>query len=218
MEPLKQPESIGAHSFVVPRNVIATVLDITLSAWANVQSRRVVSASSREIEIAGYLGSEMILEKRRRPGLDNQLRIEEEVGTRSAITSNKPEGRIDIKIIYSFDESEYFGVECKRVAGGTSRSAKRLSKLYVDEGIMRFVAAKYSPDHDWAAILGFVIKGSINECAALIRPHLINSHMEIDWDCDPEFGSNGNVYRTGHRQEGRSSLLTILHIFLTLTY
>jgi hypothetical protein len=214
--PLKQPESIGSRSYVVPRNIIATVLDISLAAWVNVKAKRLLTASSREPEIAGQLGSEMILEKHRRPGLEQQLRIEEEVGTRRAITSPKPEGRIDIKIIYSFNESEYFGIECKRVAGGHSLAAKRLSKLYVEQGIMRFVGAKYSPDHDWAALFGFVLKGNIPDCITLIKPHLSKSRMEVDWSTTSEFAPSSDVYCTAHRQEGRTSLLTILHVFLPL--
>jgi len=214
--PLKQPESIGSRSYVIPRNIIATVLDITLAAWVNVKAKEILTARSREVEIAGYLGSEMILEKHRRPGLEHQLRIEEEVGTRRAIASPKPEGRIDIKIIYSFNESEYFGIECKRVAGGQSRAAKRLSKLYVEQGVMRFVGAKYSPDHDWAALFGFVLKGNIPECIKLIKPHLSKSRMEVGWSTTSEFASLPHVYNTSHRQEDRSSLLTILHVFLSL--
>jgi len=220
MEPFKQPESIGRRSFVVPRNIIATVLDITVTSWIRVQSTKIVSATSHETEIAGYLGREMIKEKNQRPGLENQLRIEEEVGTRSSFTIVKPDGRIDIKIIYSFNESEYFGIECKRVAGGGSRSAKKLAQKYVADGVMRFVIGKYSPDHDWAAMIGFVLKGEISDCIKLIRNNLtstkIDTCIEEDWSPEDKFGYYKDIYRTGHRQKDRATRMTILHLFLAI--
>jgi len=79
----------------------------------------------------------MRAEKKQR-GIAN-LRVEEEVGTRSSPGSPKPEGRIDVKVIYSFDEDEYFGIECKRVGGNRARD---LAREYVTEGVLRFVGGK----------------------------------------------------------------------------
>jgi hypothetical protein len=215
--PLDEPTSYGELAIRLPLDIIATVLDITMVGWSCVISSGKVSISSSEPEIAGHLGREMTAEKNRRPGLKNQIRIEEEVGTRASPTSDKPEGRIDIKIIYSFDEAEYFGMECKRVTSKNSRLAQK----YVDEGVMRFVTGKYSPGHDWAAMLGFVIDGNSNGCINLIRNHLTRKSqetcMEEDWAVDTSFGSTPNLYGTCHRQQGRSFLFRLLHLFLVIS-
>ena len=80
-------------------------------------------------------------------------------------------------------------MECKRV---TSRNSG-LAKKYVDEGIMRFVTGKYSPSHDWAAMLGFVIDSNSNGCINLIRNYLTRqcqeTCMEEDWVVDTNFGA-----------------------------
>lgn len=216
MLPLDEPTSYGELAIRLPLDIIATVLDITMVGWSYVLSSGTVSISSTEPEIAGHLGREMTLEKNRRPRLKKQIRIEEEVGTRSSPMSNKPEGRIDIKIIYSFDEAEYFGMECKRV---TSKN-KRLAKKYVDDGVMRFVTGKYSPGHDWAAIVGFVIDGDGNGYVKLIHDYLTQkcqeTCMEEDWAVDTSFGSISDLYGTSHRQYSRSFLFRLLHLFLTI--
>lgn len=216
MLPLDESNSIGALAINLPLDIIATVLDITIVGWSYVVSSGKVSVSSYETEIAGHLGREMTAEKNRRLGLKNQIRIEEEVGTRSSPTSDKPEGRIDIKIIYSFDESEYFGMECKRV---TSKN-KQLAKKYVDQGVMRFVTAKYSADHDWAAMLGFVLDGnsdgSINLICNQLSKQSQETCMEEDWAIDNHFGATVNLYGTRHRQKGRNFLFRLLHLFLVI--
>lgn len=216
MLPLDEPTSYGELAIRLPLDIIATVLDITMVGWSHVISSKQVSISSTEPEIAGHLGREMTLEKNSRSGLKNQIRIEEEVGTRSSPTSKKPEGRIDIKIIYSFDEAEYFGMECKRITSKNSRLAKK----YVDEGIMRFVTGKYSPGHDFAAIIAFVIDGKLTDCVDLVRARLTKSCQEAclveDWAIEPDFGLQNDLYRTVHRQQSQSVLLRLLHLFLVI--
>jgi hypothetical protein len=214
--PLDDSNSIGELAVRLPLDVIATVLDITMVAWSYVVTSKKVSISSTEPEIAGYLGQEMMVEKNRRPGLKSQIRIEEEVGTRSSSISEKPEGRIDIKIIYSFDEAEYFGIECKRLASNN----KRLTKKYVDEGVLRFVTGKYSPGHDWAAMIGFVIDGNHDKCIDLICDYLNQKSKEISMSenlaVEQRFGSTPNLYGTTHQQYGHKFLLRLLHLFLSI--
>ncbi len=212
-----EPNILGKPSGVLLRNVIATVFDITIIAWSHVQSNRQVSASSSEPEIAGHLGRAMLIEKRQRPKLDQQIRIEEEVGIRSSLVAPKPEGRIDIKIIYSFNENEYFGMECKRI----SSTNKELATKYVVEGVMRFVTGKYSPGHDWSSMLGFVIDGNITGSIDMIQNHLLVRNLDTQmennsWALEQSFGTYNNVFRTRHRQYRRNSPMTILHLFLNI--
>jgi hypothetical protein len=207
--------NIILHSAIyLPRYIIVAVLDITFIAWSKVIANREINISSTEPIIAGYLGRAMTKEKNSRPKLKNKIRIEEEVGTRSSPNSPKPEGRIDIKIIYSFDETEYFGIECKRV---TSKN-KKLAEDYIDKGIMRFVNGKYSPGHDYAAMLGFVIDSKVNECIDLIR-YFITNKTEIclkeDWTDEKDFNTKQDIYRTRHLQNNYN-IMTILHSFLVV--
>jgi len=85
---------------------------------------------------------------------------------------------------------------------------------------MRFVAGKYSPGHDWAAMLGFVIDGDHVGSTRLVSDYVgwtrRKTNMEGDWAPDRDCGLHEKLYRTCHRQGGRISRITILNLFLPM--
>lgn len=181
-------------------------------------TNRGINIRSTEPVIARYLGRAMTEEKNSRPKLKERIRIEEEVGTRSFPNLPKPKGRIDIKIIYSYNENEYFGMECKRVS--STEPNRYLATDYVREGVERFVEGTYSLGHDYAAMLGFVIDGKINDCIDLICDRLNKYKNDIclkeDWVDEQSFGTTQNIYRTSHLQNGQD-IISILHLFLVVS-
>lgn len=208
-------QPIGQPSLGLAEDTIATILDLIETGWKATYAQGNLTHSSQETEIAGRLAGKMLTEKRRRK--ISHFRIEEEVGTRSSSLSIKPEGRIDIKIIYSFVEEEYFGIECKRVSSSKSDG---LSKKYVEKGVLRFVAGKYSPGHGWAAMVGFVIDGDAQGAVQLVRDAISSNKDTVrlceKWTEEKRFGQHPHLYFTGHRQQSRSSTIGILHLFLPL--
>jgi hypothetical protein len=202
----------------LPKDIMSAVFDITMIAWSKVIASREINISSDEPIIAGYLGKAMTKEKNSRPKLKERIRIEEEVGTRSFPNLPKPKGRIDIKIIYSYNENEYFGMECKRVS--STEPNRYLATDYVREGVERFVEGTYSLGHDYAAMLGFVIDGKINDCIDLICDRLNKYKNDIclkeDWVDEQSFGTTQNIYRTSHLQNGQD-IISILHLFLVVS-
>jgi hypothetical protein len=202
----------------LPKDIMSAVFDITMIAWSKVIASREINISSDEPIIAGYLGKAMTKEKNSRPKLKERIRIEEEVGTRSFPNLPKPKGRIDIKIIYSYNENEYFGMECKRVS--STKPDRDLAKDYVLKGVKRFVEGTYSLGHDYAAMLGFVIDGKVNECIDLICDRLNKYKNDIclkeDWVDEQSFGTTQNIYRTSHLQNGQD-IISILHLFLVVS-
>jgi hypothetical protein len=147
------------------------------------------------------------------------LPIEPEVGTLASPDSVEPEGRIDIKIIYSFDEEEYFGMECKRVSSRTTGKDRELAKKYITEGIVRFVNGIYCPRHGCAAMLGFVIDGNTKGCVERICNRLEQTKQETCIEeslrSENSFGEYSNLYRTRHRQNKQNSSINLLHLFLS---
>lgn len=214
MIPSDEAIGIGQPSTYFLRNIITTVLDVTVTGWANVLTAKTLSKTSSETEIAGNLCREMKAEKKRRQL--STIRIEEEVGTHSSLNSPKPEGRIDVKIIYSFDEAEYFGMECKRINDETND----LAREYVNHGVTRFVTGSYSPNHSWGAMLGFVIDGKTGNCINRVKSqlskHKQQTHMKSGWDIEKNFGIRQNLYRTQHHQPKQDNQITILHLFLSI--
>ncbi|MEA5575529.1 hypothetical protein [Anabaena sp. UHCC 0451] len=202
----------------LPKDIMSAVFDITIIAWSKVIVNREININSDEPIIAGCLGRAMTKEKNSRPKLKERIRIEEEVGTRSCTNSPKPKGRIDIKIIYSYNENEYFGMECKRVS--STNPDRDLGTKYVLEGVKRFVEGTYSLGHDYAAMLGFVIDGKVNECINLICDRLNKYKNDIclkeDWVDEQSFGTTQNIYRTRHLQNGQN-IMSLLHLFLIVS-
>ncbi len=216
MLPLDQSNAVGQGDEEYIRAIIKTVLEITIISWSYVLAQGEVCSSTQEPEIAGCLYREMYAEKRRRLGPKSVPRFEEEVGTRSSLNLRRTDGRIDFKVMYSFDEDEYFGIECKRISSNNNK----LVRKYVNEGLLRFIDGKYSLGHDWAAMLGFVVDGKSTECIKMVADYLTKAkgknRMKSDWTNETRFGPHRDLYRTRHHQRGRSSLMTVLHLFLTV--
>lgn len=216
MIPLDDSNVFGQPTTTLSIDLIATILDITIVGWSKVVANKEVNTNDLENKIAGCLRRAMKREKDNRPGLKHQIRIETEVGTLKSPESIEPEGRIDIKIIYSFDEAEYFGMECKRIS--SSKPDRDLSTKYVKNGILRFVEEVYSPGHDWGAMLGFVIDKKMNDNIQLVQERINKYQKEVclqkNWMIEQNFGSISNLYRTCHKQKLHSSLINLLHLFL----
>ncbi|MTJ46846.1 hypothetical protein [Dolichospermum sp. UHCC 0259] len=213
--------TVGQPSFINRRDIIATVFDIIQAAWIQVCQKQEINPGSDEDSIAGALHNEMRIEKKRR-NIQGPPLIINEGATRRSQDSLKPDGFIDFKMGYNaWDvEDDYFGIECKRVSSSKEPKCKKLIDRYITHGIMRFVNAKYSPGHDYAAMLGFVIDGKVNDCIDLICDRLNKYKNDIclkeDWVNEPSFGKIQNIYRTRHIQDGQNDLMTILHLFLTV--
>lgn len=206
----------------IPTAIIRVILDITVISWSKLISNNSILPTMLENKIAGYLRREMKIEKDSRPELKNQIRIEQEVGTFASQDSIEPEGRIDIKIIYSFTEEEYFSMECKRVSSDTKGKDKELARKYITNGIMRFIEGIYSPGHDFAAMIGFVIDNKPQKCINRIckflnkSPYKENILLKENWTQETNFGNYNNLYHTIHEQKNHNSLINILHLFLEL--
>jgi hypothetical protein len=207
-------KSAGRPSLNLDIDLIATILDLLRVGWAAVRVSGEITPESTEPEIARRLSREMIFEKKRRR---INLRFEEEVGAALSPDAPRLTGRIDVKVIYSWDEDEYFCIECKRVRG---RGGGTLAAKYVDEGITRFVSEKYSPGHSWAAMTGFVVDGEVVGAVKLVSDAVSSKKTTIalveDWATEDRFGRHEHLYRTRHRQIHHNSPIDLLHLFLAL--
>ena len=217
---LDETNFISQAKINISTDIISTVCDITFTSWSKLIANNLILPTMLENKIAGYLRKEMKREKNSRPKLKNQIRIEQEVGTFVSEESIEPEGRIDIKIIYSFIEEEYFSMECKRVSSDTKGNNKELAKKYITNGIMRFVEGIYSSGHNFAAMIGFIIDKKPQNCIKRICKVLdkqkIETCLQNNWIKETNFGSYSHLYKTIHQQKNCNSLINILHLFLEI--
>lgn len=203
---------IGVPSLGLASAVAATVLELASVAWSRARASIPVGTTPNEPELAGILRDEMVQEKAAR-GLE--LRIQEEVGTRSR-RRRKPDGRIDIMVIYSFNEEEYFAVECKRVCV----SKRSLARAYVSQGVARFISGKYASGHDAGAMIGFAMDCDCLGCAYQVADCLRKKVKELaivrEWRDESPRLRLQNVYSTGHDDGQHVKSFELFHLFLSL--
>lgn len=157
---------IGNPSFALSESQIATVLELvcrgTFEAKVDVLSKPL----KREVDISRVAVKEMLRAKRKLNITNLEIHSEYE---HLEMRTNDPKvrGRIDISFKFGHqfgDEYAYVAVECKRVAAGKTS----LNHRYVTEGVARFSAGQYSENHEWAFMLGYVIKPPVSDILATI--------------------------------------------------
>jgi len=216
--PLDESNTVGQPTLILRQDIIVTVLLLIREGWMRVCQSDEISVTSDEETIAGALHNEMWSAKERL-GIPGPPQIVNEPASRKSKKSLKPEGFIDFKMFYGWGTQEdYFGIECKRIS--STGKDRNLATEYIKNGIMRFITGIYSPGHDFAAMVGFVIDGKLTDCVDLVRKRLSKychkTCMEEDWAIEHDFGLQNNLYQTIHRQHGQSFLFRLLHLFLVI--
>lgn len=196
-------------------DVVATILDIVVKAWPHVVSGQKVGPSSREDDISDELRWQMDSEKKRRRPVP-QLRFEREPQS-DRPAKDRDVGYIDVYVIYSWEQEQYFAMECKRVTDAD----RKLARCYVSEGIVRFSGGKYSLRHPFGAIVGFVCSGQCADAANFIDQILSawdRSETGLlgdpPWHRERRFAGTPDLFSTRHRQSGTQHDITLLHLFL----
>ena len=216
-ELIKSPSvgTFGTAGRLVLEDIVTTILDITVKAWLAVIARGMVGSQSGEDDITDELRWQMDAEKKRRRPVPN-LRFEREAQS-DLPNKSRDIGLIDVYVIFSFEQAEYFAIECKRLADSDSE----LSPCYVTEGVCRFVTGKYSLGHPWGAMLGYVCTGDCRNVATHIEKRLKDfdrtiTAMSADWLWRQEerFGRIPHLFSTKHTQTGIQNEITLLHLFL----
>ena len=215
MIPGSSRDVIGQPSTDLALGLIATIVEIVAIASKKITQERLIDTESDENEITNQLRQKMIEEKNARNaalGGVLTLRIEGEVGT-----FHTTAGRIDLKVIYDFDERNYFGVECKRL----SKDDRSLDRKYVTNGLARFLAGKYSYNHQWGMMVGYVISGTCQQAADCVRERMCENsydlHTVSSLAQETRFGNHRHLHSSRHRQETpQETIITVLHYFFVI--
>jgi hypothetical protein len=197
--------------------VVATVLDITVKAWPHLRQKNVVGPNSDEDSISNQLRWEMDAEKRRRRP-EPQLRFEREAQSDDPL-GGTPTGLIDIYVVYSFHQTEFFAMECKKVNDKHVTPCKK----YIENGVRRFTNGKYSFGHPYAAMIAFVTDGTTLAAAQFMNTQLTSYDQLITcldsdwgWRVESRFGTIPDLYSTRHNQTGSTNRILLLHLFLDI--
>lgn len=161
LDPSSRPGALGRF-IDIRRERCAAILQILEAGWERASGAPDVHADTGEVEITERLRVGM------RAALDakaadwcKKMTVLPGTESRSSPNVPRPDGRTDLPIFFS-DVREEHGehdphaiVECKRIAG----SRADLCRLYVAEGIDRFVSGKYAGNHADGFMAGYLLSG-----------------------------------------------------------
>lgn len=202
----------GNPAFALSEAEVATILDLVCRGASG--ARAYIQPEAPEVDITKVAIKEM---RRARKTLNiTNLDIYSEFEHLEMLTNDpKIRGRIDISFKFGHqigDEDAYVAVECKRVAAGRTS----LNHRYVTNGIARFSTGKYSEKHEWAFMLGYVIKPPVGDILAT-----------IDTKIRDQFGSDAALkfemrhplslaVRQSELVRAKSQTLKLKHIFVEM--
>ncbi|HVA49577.1 MAG TPA: hypothetical protein VNH11_24635 [Pirellulales bacterium] len=160
----------------------------------------------------------MVAEKRRRKP-PPPVRFERET------QRDDPEGAfatglVDIFVTYSNDETVYLAIECKKVNDRHETPARK----YIEEGVCRFSTEKYSPNHPFGAMVGYVTDGTPESTAKFLGDKIIAFDSSATglvakwgWRAETRFGAIPNLHSTQHRQHKTKNTILLVHLYLAFS-
>ena len=175
-EPTPQSDSL----IRLGRDVYATILRIIKDGWKVVIDRGWVVPEMNEIPITERIrdGMRFVVRDRFRW----QIAIRSGTETRSSTGVLNPDGRTDVSVFFlalfeSYDEHDHHAIiECKRVTGNDSD----LCRLFVRQGVDRFVEGKYSLRHAAGFMAGYVLSGDVDTACTAINRYLSRNNRPAE--------------------------------------
>ncbi|HEV3341892.1 MAG TPA: hypothetical protein VG125_16110 [Pirellulales bacterium] len=206
----------GTTAKAVVEGFLATVLDIVVAAWPHVCDGT-IDGTTPEDDITNKLRWAMDAEKLQRvppPALRFERETQRDDPNRRFAT-----GLIDIYVVYSWDLAEYIAMECKKVNDCHETPAKK----YIEEGVCRFSTGKYSPNHPFGAMVGYVTRGTTDSTAQFLGAKIVAFDRKVTglvakwgWRSETRFGAIPNLHSTQHRQLRTTNTILLVHLFLAL--
>ena len=197
--------------------IVILALRILRDAWPETSADPKVSRDTQEDEISDVLRWKMVEAKNRLDPVPEMEFIREPQSDRAQLDT--PIGLIDIMVSYTWDESTYLTMECKRITS----TENSLALKYVRNGINRFSSGKYSPGHAFGIVVGYVICGNPDGCIKRVRKSLAKEPVaetgydsDFGWQSDKKLVKGFELFRTRHYQSAHANVIELVHSFLLL--
>jgi hypothetical protein len=199
------------------RAIVIKAMQILHLAWPDAVKDSRITRASDEDAITNVLRWKMVDAKNRLDPVPEMQFLREPQSDRPELDT--PLGLIDIMVSYTWDESTYLTMECKRV----SSTENSLALKYVRNGINRFACGKYSPSHAFGAMVGYVICGNSIGCIDRVQKAL-NKEPESETGYDVSFGWQSDdrsiegckLFKSRHRQQAHDNMIELIHSFVEL--
>ena len=175
LDPSSRPVALGRRFIDIHDDRCATILQILEAGWEQASGAPDVHAGTGEVEITECLRKGMRAAlAAKTAGWCRKMTVLP--GTESSSSRNvpRPDGLTDIPVFFSDVREEYDEhdphaiVECKRIAGNQAD----LCRLYVAEGIDRFVTGKYAENHAAGFMAGYLLSDDAQAAAEGVNRRL----------------------------------------------
>ena len=206
---------LGTPHFPIPQLYVRSALAILVAGWARLRPKGLVTPDLAEDNITAYLSDEM--KNVQREGISDIINWDPQVGTQSNPQNPLEVLKIDIKFRwdqYPNDNDRYLAVEAKKLRG----KGHSLAGDYVEEGVMRFVAARYGWGHDYGIMIGYVIVPTVSSAVLRVGEAMKKRKIKTG-ECSALSPSSylcphPFTYHSGHLQNGTGVKMTLVHIFM----
>lgn len=209
---------LGVPYFPIPQLYVSSALAILLAGWTKLRVRKLVTPNLAEDNITAYLSNEM--RNAQREGVSDIINWDPQVGTQSNPENPLEMLKIDIKFRwddYPNDNDRYLAAEAKKLRG----KGRSLAGEYVEEGVMRFVTARYGRGHDYGIMMGYVVVPSLSNAISRVKQAMekrkSNTQECSSLSLNNTLCSHPFTYCTKHVQDGAKIPITLVHLFLDLS-
>ena len=208
------PRAIGTPRLPIGSAFVRSVLDLLTTGAANLHAKHSVVPRMREDRISQRLNEEMEALHR---GSDSDIVNWSMRPARSA--PGRPDNTFEVDFSFHAnrfprDQGWYLGVEAKKLASSSSRSAN----LYVREGVLRFVTGQYSLGHDHAVMLGYVVAGPIDGAVTRVKTAMdrnaAKTRQSAQFSPDRDAHDHPYIYSSKHRQDDAQEPFKLIHLLV----
>ncbi len=208
----------GIPYFPISQLYVRAALAILVAGWRRLQARNIVTPDLAEDDITLYLSDEM--KSAQREGVSDIINWDPQVGTQSNPQNPLEMLKIDMKFRwhqYPNDNDRYLAAEAKKLRGKGSS----LAGDYVDEGVMRFVKARYGRGHDYGIMMGYVVVPTLPSAISRVE-EAMTKRKTITHEClllnrNNSLCPHQFTYHSQHVQNGSKVPITLVHLFLDLS-
>lgn len=209
---------LGIPHFPIPQLYLRSALAILLAGWTKLRAKKLVTPNLAEDNITAYLSNEM--RNAQREGVSDIINWDPQVGTQSNPENPLEILKIDIKFRwdeYPNDNDRYLAAEAKKLRG----KGHSLAGDYVEEGVMRFVTARYGRGHDYGIMMGYVVVPPPSTAISCVE-EAMNKRKDKTHECSPlslnnSFCHHPCTYHSKHIQNGAKIPIILVHLFLDLS-
>ena len=129
-------------------------------------------------------------------------------------------GILDMALFLDQDHEKYIAYECKRL-NIVSEQGKRVASLagaYVEEGVVRYVTAKYSEKLPYGCMLGYVMDGDTDFAFQQIKTAVRDRKSLTNLETNNLTLEDGffPTFETFHKRVSNSSLFAVRHRLLSM--